>query len=403
MFLSSSGSDSLSAVTMRFVQDLTRSVEEENSKRLVELLKDCSLSQSDLLRINPEVLAAFDLPQFAVEYLMYLRARVVAHNDSGALEALTMCVRAIASNYAATEAMQATDWLFPVFSFLLTSSRKFANSMDRSADTRKWRTKMVEVFREIFPTLFRAREKLNGTCWLVCELLYLYMSLDQVKLCSHILAALSQSLVKEGGFNPENVRKSVAVTLFFYWGKFDIMESRFADAHRKLAWAFANCPHSHPNRKRIAEYFTPAMIVIGIFPRDALILECDLEHFRGLAQAVKTGDIQSYNQLIQDNMLTLAKSGTLILMEKCKLICYRNLSKRVARIVAEVTGDQSKLDLRGFEAAWKYIEGASKDETVCTLADLIFCGLMKGYIALEHKKLVLSKANPFPRIDEVML
>lgn len=357
---------------MRFVQDLNRSVEGENSKRLVELLKDCSLNKSDLLRINPEVLAAFDLPQFAVEYLMYLRARVVAHNDAGALEALTMCVRGIASHYAATEDMENTDWLFPVFSFLLTSSRKFANSMDRSAYTRKWRTKMVEVFREIFPTFFRVREKLNGTCWLVCELLYLYMSLDQVKLCSHILAALSQSLVKEGGFKPENVRKSVAVTLYFYWGKFDIMESRFADAHSKLAWAFAYCPQSHSNRKRIAEYFIPSMIVIGIFPRDALILECGLEHFRGLAQAVKTGDIQSFNKLIQDNMLTLAKSGTLILMEKCKLICYRNLAKRVAWIVAEINGDPSKLDLQGFEAAWKYIEGASRDETVCTLADLIF-------------------------------
>ena len=36
------------------------------------------------------------------------------------------------------------------------------------------------------------------------------------------------------------------------------------------------------------------------------------------------------------------------------------------------------------------------DELECTLANLIYSGYVKGYIAHEKRVLVLSKASPFP-------
>lgn len=36
------------------------------------------------------------------------------------------------------------------------------------------------------------------------------------------------------------------------------------------------------------------------------------------------------------------------------------------------------------------------DELECTLANLIYSGYVKGYIAHEKRILVLSKASPFP-------
>lgn len=64
--------------------------------------------------------------------------------------------------------------------------------------------------------------------------------------------------------------------------------------------------------------------------------------------------------------------------------------------------DPAKLDLSVMEVAWKLGENATKDEMICALADLIYAGAMKGYIALEHGKLVLSKINPFPRIEDAL-
>ena len=396
----------LSVGVNSFISDLGVVVRSRNSKSLVSQLKNCPLSKADLASISQHqltVLVAAKLGNLdcIAEYLLFLRSRVVAQNDVGALETLTLCVKKITASYTQSNGDDGR-WLLPLFVFILTSARKFAVRLDTAGDSAKWKKKMVEVYREVFPLLYKERDRLPGTCWLICELLYLYMALNQVKLCSHILAALSQSLSKEGGFRPQSVPKSVAVTLYYYWGKFDVMESRFTEAYDKLSWAFANCPPTHPNKRRIAEYLIPSMIATGVFPQASLIEQCNLDHFRGLTLAIQSGDVASYNDLMEKNMMVMAKAGTLILMEKCKLLCYRNLAKRVVSVIKQLSEDTTKIDLTVFEAAWGMTEDVSRDEMICTLADLIYAGAMKGYIALEHNKLVLSKVNPFPPIQQIM-
>jgi len=367
--------------------------------KLFSITESSPLNRSDYVSIN-ELKLGKKIPhgfEFISDYFLYLQTRVLASSDGNAtsLETLTQCLRKLVSAYVEHQ------WLFPVVMSIMTLVRKRATEMDKSSSSDKWKKKIVEIFREIFPTLHKERERLPGTCWLICQLLNLYMALDQVKLCSHILAALTQSLVKEGGFDPSSVPKSVAVTLLYYWGRFHVMESKYQDAHAKLVWAFSNCPHQG-NRKRIAEYLIPSMIAIGIFPKPEMISSSGLDHFEGIVNAIRVGDLQSYNDLLESNAHILAKSGTLVLIEKCKLICYRNLAKRTFLILKEFTGETSKFDLSAFEAAWMFAEHATRNETICALADLIYAGTMKGYMALEHDKLVLSKVNPFPPIDSIM-
>jgi hypothetical protein len=180
------------------------------------------------------------------------------------------------------------------------------------------------------------------------------------------------------------------------------MDGKVIEAREKLEWAFVNCARQARNRRRIAEYLIPCMIATGSVPREQFIQECGLGHFIGLAKAIRMGDVAIYNQLMEQDLPLLAQSGTLILMEKCKLICYRNLTKRVSLIMRELGSDESKLDLIGFEAAWHLLESASRDEVICALADLIYSGAVKGYLAPDHGKLVLSKASSFPPIASVV-
>lgn len=73
----------------------------------------------------------------------------------------------------------------------------------------------------------------------------------------------------------------------------------------------------------------------------------------------------------------------------------------------EVTGQvrRTRLNISEFEAAIRVASrGASepvivdKDEVECFLANMIYKGYMKGYIAREQGKIVLSKRNDaFPR------
>jgi len=336
--------------------------------------------------------------EFLGEYLLYMQSLSLSGGPSpGVLESLAGCLRKLIGSYVEH------DWLFPVFVYIVSLVRKTAIRMDSSASSLKWQKKIVEIFREIFPLVHKERTKLPGTCWIICQLLPLYIALDQVKLCHHILAALTQSLAREGGFNPQYVPKSVAVTLYYYWGRFHVMESKYQDAHEKLVWAFQHCHPQHlTNRKHIAEYLIPSMISIGIFPRYSMMEECGLDHYVGITNAIKTGDVGTYNNLMDSHAHSLAKSGTLVLMEKCKLLCYRNLAKQTFIIAQEISLESTKIDLDLFEESWKIAEGASKNEMICALADLIYSGAMKGYIALEFNKLVLSKANPFPKIDSIM-
>lgn len=41
------------------------------------------------------------------------------------------------------------------------------------------------------------------------------------------------------------------------------------------------------------------------------------------------------------------------------------------------------------------------DETECIVANLIYSGKIKGYISHQHRKLVVSKQNPFPPLTSL--
>ena len=401
MFLQSKSKSS--PLLTEYLAQLGKAVKARNGSLLNLNLSTCPLGKQDLMSVNPETLATITVSKLASldfigDYLLFLRSQQVAQNNVGALEMLTSSLRKLITSYAAEEG----DWLFPVVSHMCVLARRFACRLDLEEDSQKWRKKLVEVFRDLFAIVHKERERLSGTCWLICQLLNLYVALDQTKLCAHILAALSQSLAKEGGFKPESVPKSVGVTLYFYWGRFLVMQGKIAEARHKLEWAFISCVRHGRNRKRIAEYLIPCMIATGSVPRDQFIRDCGLEFFVNLSTAVKQGDVATYNTLMDENMITLTKSGTFLLMEKCKFVCYRNLVKRVACILREQGSDQSKLDLLGFETAWALLESANRDEVICALAELIYSGAVKGYLAPDHNKLVLSKVEPFPTLSGIL-
>jgi len=80
------------------------------------------------------------------------------------------------------------------------------------------------------------------------------------------------------------------------------------------------------------------------------------------------------------------------LLEKCKAVCYRNLFKRVQKVV-----ERHQLSLVEIAKAFKWLGmPMDLDELECILANLIFRGYVRGYISHTKRILVLSKANPFP-------
>ena len=56
------------------------------------------------------------------------------------------------------------------------------------------------------------------------------------------------------------------------------------------------------------------------------------------------------------------------------------------------------ISIQAFRVALHYMgeTDIDTDEVHCILANLIYEGHIKGYISLQHQKLIISKQNPFP-------
>ena len=89
--------------------------------------------------------------------------------------------------------------------------------------------------------------------------------------------------------------------------------------------------------------------------------------------------------------------GVYMAVEKIRHLAMRNLIKKVALVVKREPELQSnnqphiiKLDII-FNIMKEWDSMLDLDELECLLANLIFMGLIKGYISHENRLLVLSK------------
>ncbi|KAF4756281.1 26S protease regulatory subunit 8, partial [Perkinsus olseni] len=384
--------------------------------------------------------------KFLQPYMLHLKARR-NHDWALALEHLVSAVRAYTELYVNSELLSSVEesseelqdvyftsgdsfaWFVPPFIEVTSQTRHLAISMDNASDQNRWCMKLVEVARELFPKLLKERRrKMTGACWLSSELLRLFQRLDQVALCGPILASIEQQY--KAYFTPEALPKSVAVTLYFHWGKYLVTEQRFGEATERLNWALNNCCEEHKsNRRRIAQYLIPCnLLARGFLPSKSMLHEYGLEEeYERILHAVRVGNIREYQICLEHNTDDYVKAGTYMVMEKLLLVLYRNLAKRVYSMV-DPASCAYKMDLDYFEIAWQVastkpsevadsqsvassspmsveseehqLHRPDADEVQCALAGLIYIQAIKGYLSYEHKKFVFSKQNAFPPIDK---
>jgi hypothetical protein len=103
---------------------------------------------------------------------------------------------------------------------------------------------------------------------------------------------------------------------------------------------------------------------------------------------VKQGD----NLLNCSLLPVVLRRGTYLLLEKCKMICYRNLFKRVYMIIGK-----EQINLEYIAKSFKWLGmPIDLDEVECILANLIYKQYIRGYLSHAKRVLVLSKKDPFP-------
>lgn len=305
------------------------------------------------------------------------------------------------------QSLKEENWALPVLYTLALDLRIFAASAD-SQLTKKSKGKpgdTLEKAAEIIMGCFRTcvgdnRVQLGdtkrwGMLGLVNQLFKIYFKINKLQLCKPLIRAIESSPLKD--------KFSIAqvVTYKYYVGRKAVFDSDYKTAEDYLTFAFQRCHKlSKENKRLILIYLLPVNMLLGRMPKQSLLLKYNLEQFSDVAKAVSQGNLKLLEEAVELNESFFVRCGIYLILEKLKVITYRNLIKKVALIL-----NTHQLPINAFTTAFKWMGDQDMDdnEMQCILANLIYEDKIKGYLSYQHKKLVVSKQNAFPPLSAVKI
>lgn len=198
---------------------------------------------------------------------------------------------------------------------------------------------------------------------------------------------------------PDTFDLAERVTYNYFLGIKHMFDSNYKEADNLLSFSFRNChPDSRKNKRLILIFLIPVKMLIGVMPTTHLLRQHDLMQFEEVVRAVKQGNLRALNRALEQHSEFFWKFGIYLILEKLKIIAYRNLFKKVMLI-----NKTHQIPISNFKVALDFLqdEKISVEEVHCILANLISDNKIKGYISFQHQKLVVSKQTPFPNLSSI--
>ncbi|THG04594.1 hypothetical protein TEA_004672 [Camellia sinensis var. sinensis] len=224
------------------------------------------------------------------------------------------------------------------------------------------------------------------------------LALGTVHLCRSVIRSIETARI----FDFEEFPVRDKVTYMYYTGRLEVFNENFPAADHKLSYALTHCnPHSEANIRMILKYLIPVKLSIGILPKFSLLQKYNLLEYSNVVQALKRGDLRLLRQALQEHEDRFLRSGVYLVLEKLELQVYQRLIKKI--YIIQKLKDPSKahqIKLEVIVKALKWLEmDMDVDEVECIMSILIYKNLVKGYFAHKSKVVVLSKQDPFPKLN----
>ncbi|XP_015889185.2 enhanced ethylene response protein 5 [Ziziphus jujuba] len=251
---------------------------------------------------------------------------------------------------------------------------------------------------KVFGVLAGKGPKRVGALYVTCQLFKIYFKLGTVHLCRSVIRSIETARI----FDFEEFPKRDKVTYMYYTGRLEVFNENFPAADHKLSYALKHCnPQSTANIRMILKYLIPVKLSIGILPEDWLLEKYNLVEYRNVVQALRRGDLRLLRHALLEHEDQFLRSGVYLVLEKLELQVYQRLIKKI--YIIQKQKDPSKahqLKLEVIVKALKWLEmDMDVDEVECIVAILIYKNLVKGYFAHKSKVVVLSKQDPFPKLN----
>jgi len=324
--------------------------------------------------------------------------------DSGDMMEAYKCQSIVVSSFAKLLGSQKDDnWLLPVMYVVCLDLRLFAIQADKQkrssgkgkpGETLEKASEGIMACFRVCAADARAGEDVTkrwGMLNLVNQLFKIYFKVNKLHLCKPLIRAVESSALKD------RFSKSQLVTYRYYVGRKYMFDNNLKEAEEYLRYSFEHCHReSQSNKRLILIYLIPVKMLLGQMPKISLLKKYDLSEFTGVMEAVKEGNVFNLNKALEEHERTFINWGIFLILEKLKIITYRNLFKKVTLLMPS-----HQISVEAYTTALKMmkVEDIDNDETACILANLIYQGRIKGYISHQHNKLVVSKQNAFPPLS----
>ncbi|TNM94074.1 hypothetical protein fugu_002250 [Takifugu bimaculatus] len=293
----------------------------------------------------------------------------------------------------------------PVMFAVALDLRIFANNAEQQLQKKSkgQPSEMLEKAAEHLMSCFRICASDNragiedskkwGMMFLSNQLFKIYFKINKLHLCKPLIRAIDSSNLKN------DYSQAQKVTYKYYVGRKAMFDSDFKLAEDFLSYSFHHCHRSSQKNKRmILIYLLPVKMLLGHMPTHQLLRKYDLLQFADVTKGVSEGNLLLLNEALVKHETFFIRCGIFLILEKLKIITYRNLFKKVYLLLRT---HQLPLDAFLVALNMMQVEDVDLDEVQCILANLIYMGHIKGYISHQHQKLVVSKQNPFPPLSLV--
>uniref|UniRef100_A0A7S0JEN6 PCI domain-containing protein n=1 Tax=Calcidiscus leptoporus TaxID=127549 RepID=A0A7S0JEN6_9EUKA len=407
------------ATVQGVTQNVSRAISEKDGVRLASALQRDLGNRSLLEQLHHghvDVQKACDmaLEEPYDEMLLYHFYYLRETSKGDPVEAYNHCEKACGLFCKVFE--KDTHWSLPVLHELTLSLRLAALAADQAAGSGKKEKKREEaanMLQKFFKVTMNDRTPLHsskrwGVLGVVNHLFKIYFSINNLRLCQNLIRAIEMNMKEalEGKEQAGRSFKMAELTTYKYFvGRLSLLNSQLSRANEELSFAFDKCPASHPKNKRlILRSLVPVRMALGKFPSPRLLQKYRLSFYVPVCRAVHLGDVKTFEDELAKLQQDLIRHGSYLLVERSKLIAYRNFFRRVHMLTEERDGAKTtKLSISKFRACLSAtgVEMDS-DEIECLLANLVYSGYIKGYISHQHGKLVVSKGNAFPPVRDVV-
>ncbi|KAL3463375.1 hypothetical protein BJX64DRAFT_257146 [Aspergillus heterothallicus] len=247
-----------------------------------------------------------------------------------------------------------------------------------------------------------------GVYYMTNLLFKTYFKINAVGLSKNLLRALSAQAKELPDL--EDFPKSHIVTFKYFVGVIYFLDENYGEAEEHLAYAWKLCHRNAiKNRELILTYLVPCHLVnTHTLPSKKLLSQSPhLETlFRSLCNCIRKGDLHGFDTAMTAGEEEFVRRRIYLPLERGRDIALRNLFRKVfiAGGFEEIKDGQppirrTRIPVAEFAAALRIGTHADSrtridiDEVECLLSNLIYKGLMKGYIARERGMIVLSKGG----------